>query len=150
MSCNWCYRRPNTRLNGRGEIGKGIAVPVGRATLGRIMDVLGNPIDENGDIQSKEKEIHQPSPAYVDLVPTPEIFTGIKVIDLLVPIPKGGKVGLFGGTGVGKTVTIMEFIRNIAVESKGLSVFTGVGERTREGMTFTTKWSKLECWKMLH
>ncbi len=121
-----------------GEIGKGIAVPVGRATLGRIMDVLGNPIDENGDIQSKEKrEIHQPSPAYVDLVPTPEILpTGIKVIDLLVPIPKGGKVGLFGGAGVGKTVTIMEFIRNIAVESKGLSVFTGVGERTREGNDF--------------
>ena len=121
-----------------GELGKGISVPVGRACLGRIMDVLGKPIDDCGEIKADAtREIHQPPPAYVDLVPTPEILhTGIKVIDLLVPIAKGGKVGLFGGAGVGKTVTIMEFIRNIAVGSKGLSVFTGVGERTREGNDF--------------
>ncbi|MDC3180618.1 F0F1 ATP synthase subunit beta [Gammaproteobacteria bacterium] len=125
-------------LSVEGTVGEGISVPVGRQTLGRIMDVLGNPIDDNGEIAASEKRaIHQPAPDYVDLVPTPEILpTGIKVIDLLVPIPKGGKVGLFGGAGVGKTVTIMEFIRNIAIESKGLSVFTGVGERTREGNDF--------------
>ncbi|UTC24537.1 F0F1 ATP synthase subunit beta [Candidatus Comchoanobacter bicostacola] len=121
-----------------GTIGEGISAPVGKACLGRIMDVLGNPIDEKGPIDTTERrQIHQAPPKYVELVQNPDLLlTGIKIIDLLVPITKGGKVGLFGGAGVGKTVTIMELIRNIAIESKGLSVFAGVGERTREGNDF--------------
>jgi len=112
-----------------------VEVPVGRETLGRIMNVLGEPIDEIGPINEKKKyPIHRPAPTLKELETTPEIFeTGIKVIDLLCPFPKGGKVGLFGGAGVGKTVIIMELIRNIATEHGGFSVFAGVGERTREG-----------------
>ncbi len=115
-----------------------IKVPVGTGTLGRIMDVLGNPVDEAGPIETEERAvIHRDPPAYADQSPTVEILeTGIKVIDLIMPIAKGGKVGLFGGAGVGKTVTLMELINNIAVEQQGLSVFAGVGERTREGNDF--------------
>lgn len=115
-----------------------IKVPVGTATLGRIMDVLGNPIDEAGPIATEERsEIHRAPPAYADQSASVEILeTGIKVIDLIMPIAKGGKVGLFGGAGVGKTVTLMELINNIAVQQQGLSVFAGVGERTREGNDF--------------
>jgi len=115
-----------------------ISVPTGVGTLGRIMDVLGNPIDGLGPIQSDSiKSIHRDPPAFADLVPRTELLTtGIKVIDLLIPFAKGGKVGLFGGAGVGKTVNMMELIRNIATEHKGYSVFTGVGERTREGNDF--------------
>jgi F-type H+-transporting ATPase subunit beta len=118
--------------------GAPIQVPVGQKTLGRIMDVLGNPIDEKGSIGAETHwGIHRKAPAYVDLAPALEILeTGIKVIDLIMPIAKGGKVGLFGGAGVGKTVTLMELIRNIAVEHSGFSVFAGVGERTREGNDF--------------
>ncbi len=118
--------------------GAPIQVPVGQKTLGRIMDVLGNPIDEKGPIGAEVHwGIHRKAPAYVDLAPAMEILeTGIKVIDLIMPIAKGGKVGLFGGAGVGKTVTLMELIRNIAVEHSGFSVFAGVGERTREGNDF--------------
>ncbi len=118
--------------------GAPIQVPVGQKTLGRIMDVLGNPIDEKGSIGAETHwGIHRKAPAYVDLAPALEILeTGIKVIDLIMPIAKGGKVGLFGGAGVGKTVTLMELIRNIAVEHSGFSVFAGVGERTREGTDF--------------
>ncbi len=118
--------------------GAPISVPVGTATLGRIMDVLGNPIDEKGDIgEEARRAIHQPSPAYEDLAATTELLqTGIKVIDLICPFAKGGKVGLFGGAGVGKTVNMMELIRNIAIEHSGYSVFAGVGERTREGNDF--------------
>lgn len=118
--------------------GAPIQVPVGQKTLGRIMDVLGRPIDEKGPIGSEVQwGIHRKAPAYVDLAPAVEILeTGIKVIDLIMPIAKGGKVGLFGGAGVGKTVTLMELIRNIAVEHSGFSVFAGVGERTREGNDF--------------
>ena len=118
--------------------GKQIEVPVGKATLGRIMDVLGRPIDEAGEIQTKERRaIHQPAPKFTDLATSKEIFeTGIKVIDLLCPFAKGGKVGLFGGAGVGKTVNMLELIRNIAIEHSGYSVFAGVGERTREGNDF--------------
>ena len=118
--------------------GAPIQVPVGQKTLGRIMDVLGNPIDEKGPIGAEAHwGIHRKAPAYVDLAPAMEILeTGIKVIDLIMPIAKGGKVGLFGGAGVGKTVTLMELIRNIAVEHSGFSVFAGVGERTREGNDF--------------
>jgi F-type H+/Na+-transporting ATPase subunit beta len=118
--------------------GAPISVPVGKATLGRIMDVLGQPIDEQGDIGAEESwPIHRKAPAYADQAPAVEILeTGIKVIDLIMPIAKGGKVGLFGGAGVGKTVTLMELIRNIAVEHSGYSVFAGVGERTREGNDF--------------
>jgi F-type H+-transporting ATPase subunit beta len=118
--------------------GKPISVPVGTATLGRIMDVLGNPIDEAGDIQTEElRAIHQNAPKFDEIAPTTELLeTGIKVIDLLCPFAKGGKVGLFGGAGVGKTVNMMELIRNIAIEHSGYSVFTGVGERTREGNDF--------------
>ena len=118
--------------------GAPIQVPVGQKTLGRIMDVLGNPIDEKGPIGAEAHwGIHRKAPAYVDLAPALEILeTGIKVIDLIMPIAKGGKVGLFGGAGVGKTVTLMELIRNIAVEHSGFSVFAGVGERTREGNDF--------------
>jgi F-type H+-transporting ATPase subunit beta len=118
--------------------GKPISVPVGTATLGRIMDVLGNPIDEAGDIQTEElRAIHRNAPKFDEIAPTTELLeTGIKVIDLLCPFAKGGKVGLFGGAGVGKTVNMMELIRNIAIEHSGYSVFTGVGERTREGNDF--------------
>ncbi|MCC2645032.1 MAG: atpD [Burkholderiales bacterium] len=118
--------------------GNPISVPVGTATLGRIMDVLGNPIDEAGPIQTEElRAIHQNAPKFDEIAPTTELLeTGIKVIDLLCPFAKGGKVGLFGGAGVGKTVNMMELIRNIAIEHSGYSVFTGVGERTREGNDF--------------
>ncbi len=113
-------------------------VPVGIETLGRIMDVLGNPIDECGPIGEKEKaSIHRDAPAYDELSASTELLeTGIKVIDLVCPFAKGGKVGLFGGAGVGKTVNMMELINNIATEHSGLSVFAGVGERTREGNDF--------------
>lgn len=118
--------------------GKPISVPVGKATLGRIMDVLGNPIDEAGDIQAeKHMSIHRKPPEFDELAPATELLeTGIKVIDLICPFAKGGKVGLFGGAGVGKTVNMMELIRNIAIEHSGYSVFAGVGERTREGNDF--------------
>ena len=115
-----------------------ISVPVGIETLGRIMDVLGNPIDEKGPIGAGESmSIHRKPPAYDELAASDELLeTGIKVIDLVCPFAKGGKVGLFGGAGVGKTVNMMELINNIATEHSGLSVFAGVGERTREGNDF--------------
>src|SRR5438105_11457470 len=118
--------------------GKAITVPVGRATLGRIMDVLGQPIDERGPVsQELTASIHRKPPAYDELSPSQELLeTGIKVIDLICPFAKGGKVGLFGGAGVGKTVNMMELINNIAKAHSGLSVFAGVGERTREGNDF--------------
>ena len=118
--------------------GKPISVPVGKATLGRIMDVLGRPIDEMGDIGTDvRRSIHQFAPKFDELSATNELLeTGIKVIDLICPFAKGGKVGLFGGAGVGKTVNMMELIRNIAIEHSGYSVFAGVGERTREGNDF--------------
>ncbi len=118
--------------------GAGITVPVGRATLGRIMDVLGNPIDERGPVdQAQTAPIHRKPPAYDELSPSQDLLeTGIKVIDLVCPFAKGGKVGLFGGAGVGKTVNMMELINNIAKAHSGLSVFAGVGERTREGNDF--------------
>ena len=117
---------------------RAIAVPVGEATLGRIMDVLGNPIDEVGPINAQDHwEIHRPAPSYEDQASTNELLeTGIKVIDLMCPFAKGGKVGLFGGAGVGKTVNMLELINNIATQHSGLSVFAGVGERTREGNDF--------------
>ncbi|OYT98544.1 MAG: F0F1 ATP synthase subunit beta [Burkholderiales bacterium PBB1] len=115
-----------------------ITVPVGRATLGRIMDVLGSPIDERGPVgQELTASIHRKPPAYDELSPSQDLLeTGIKVIDLVCPFAKGGKVGLFGGAGVGKTVNMMELINNIAKAHSGLSVFAGVGERTREGNDF--------------
>ncbi len=118
--------------------GQAILVPVGQATLGRIMDVLGNPVDNAGPIATEERmPIHREAPKLEDQATTTEILeTGIKVIDLIMPIAKGGKIGLFGGAGVGKTVTLMELIRNIAVAHSGFSVFAGVGERTREGNDF--------------
>jgi F-type H+-transporting ATPase subunit beta len=118
--------------------GAPISVPVGTETLGRIMDVLGNPIDERGPIGEQERSsIHRPAPTYEELAASEELLeTGIKVIDLVCPFAKGGKVGLFGGAGVGKTVNMMELINNIATEHSGLSVFAGVGERTREGNDF--------------
>ncbi|HIM38982.1 MAG TPA: F0F1 ATP synthase subunit beta [Methylophaga aminisulfidivorans] len=118
--------------------GKAISVPVGKKTLGRIMDVLGNPIDEKGDIGEEERwGIHRKAPSFDELAASNELLeTGIKVIDLVCPFAKGGKVGLFGGAGVGKTVNMMELIRNIAIEHSGYSVFAGVGERTREGNDF--------------
>ena len=118
--------------------GEPISVPVGKPTLGRIMDVLGRPIDEAGPIVSETKRaIHQKAPAFDQLSPSAELLeTGIKVIDLICPFAKGGKVGLFGGAGVGKTVNMMELINNIAKAHSGLSVFAGVGERTREGNDF--------------
>ncbi|BAL93568.1 F0F1 ATP synthase subunit beta [Rubrivivax gelatinosus] len=120
------------------DTGAGITVPVGKATLGRIMDVLGNPIDERGPVdQTHTATIHRKAPAYDELSPSQELLeTGIKVIDLICPFAKGGKVGLFGGAGVGKTVNMMELINNIAKAHSGLSVFAGVGERTREGNDF--------------
>src|SRR5689334_4326229 len=118
--------------------GAPIMVPVGPKTLGRIMDVLGRPIDEAGDIGAeKTMSIHRKAPEFEELAPSQELLeTGIKVIDLICPFAKGGKVGLFGGAGVGKTVNMMELIRNIAIEHSGYSVFAGVGERTREGNDF--------------
>lgn len=118
--------------------GAPISVPVGVKTLGRIMDVLGSPIDERGPIGEESRlPIHRPAPKIVDQAASAELLeTGIKVIDLLCPFAKGGKVGLFGGAGVGKTVNMMELIRNIAIEHSGYSVFAGVGERTREGNDF--------------
>ncbi|MFO1453209.1 MAG: F0F1 ATP synthase subunit beta [Lysobacterales bacterium] len=118
--------------------GRAISVPVGIGTLGRIMDVLGNPIDEAGPVAADTTwEIHRAAPSYEDQASTNELLeTGIKVIDLVCPFAKGGKVGLFGGAGVGKTVNMMELINNIAKQHSGLSVFAGVGERTREGNDF--------------
>ncbi|MCY3750994.1 MAG: F0F1 ATP synthase subunit beta [Gammaproteobacteria bacterium] len=118
--------------------GAPISVPVGEKTLGRIMNVLGDPIDERGPVTAEEKwSIHRDAPTFTDLSPTTELLeTGIKVIDLICPFAKGGKVGLFGGAGVGKTVNMMELINNIATQHSGLSVFAGVGERTREGNDF--------------
>ena len=118
--------------------GAPISIPVGTGTLGRIMDVLGNPIDEIGPVEHERKmPIHRDPPSYQEQsTETEALETGIKVIDLIMPIAKGGKVGLFGGAGVGKTVTLMELIRNIAIEHSGYSVFAGVGERTREGNDF--------------
>lgn len=118
--------------------GAAISVPVGTATLGRIMDVLGNPIDQRGEIGEQERmPIHRKAPSYSEQAASNELLeTGIKVIDLVCPFAKGGKVGLFGGAGVGKTVNMMELIRNIAIEHSGYSVFAGVGERTREGNDF--------------
>ena len=115
-----------------------ISVPVGTGTLGRIMDVLGRPIDEAGPIDTEDfLPIHRAAPSYAEQAASAEILeTGIKVIDLIIPFAKGGKVGLFGGAGVGKTVNMMELIRNIAIEHEGFSVFAGVGERTREGNDF--------------
>jgi len=120
------------------DTGEPIAVPVGTGTLGRIMDVLGNPIDNVGDVVTDEKwAIHRTAPTFEEQSGSTELLeTGIKVIDLLCPFAKGGKVGLFGGAGVGKTVNMMELIRNIAAEHSGYSVFAGVGERTREGNDF--------------
>jgi F-type H+-transporting ATPase subunit beta len=117
------------------DTGQSITVPVGEAALGRIVNVLGDPVDEQGPVEAKERwPIHREAPAFVDLTPKTEIFeTGIKVVDLIAPYVKGGKTGLFGGAGVGKTVIIMELINNIAQEHGGRSVFCGVGERTREG-----------------
>ena len=118
------------------DTGAPISVPVGDQTLGRIFNLLGNPIDQNGNVPNPNKKypIHRPAPSYEELLPvTSTLETGIKVIDLLAPYPKGGKVGLFGGAGVGKTVIVMELIHNIATEHGGVSVFCGVGERTREG-----------------
>src|SRR5687768_6095666 len=118
--------------------GDQIRVPVGTKTLGRIMDVLGKPIDEMGPVGAEQtRSIHQKAPAFDELSASTELLeTGIKVIDLVCPFAKGGKVGLFGGAGVGKTVNMMELIRNIAIEHSGYSVFAGVGERTREGNDF--------------
>src|SRR5204862_528131 len=115
-----------------------ISVPVGKGTLGRIMNVLGRPIDDGGPIKSdKKRSIHQIAPRFDELSPSVELLeTGIKVIDLICPFSKGGKIGLFGGAGVGKTVNMLELINNIATQHSGLSVFAGVGERTREGNDF--------------
>ena len=118
--------------------GAPITVPVGEVALGRILDVLGRPVDEEGPLNSEHHlPIHRTAPSFAEQMPTAEMLeTGIKVVDLIMPIAKGGKIGLFGGAGVGKTVAIMELINNIAKEHSGLSVFAGVGERTREGNDF--------------
>src|ERR1700682_644778 len=118
--------------------GAPISVPVGVGTLGRIMNVLGRPIDEAGPIMSEERRsIHRAAPKFDELSPSVDLLeTGIKVIDLICPFAKGGKIGLFGGAGVGKTVNMLELINNIATQHSGLSVFAGVGERTREGNDF--------------
>jgi F-type H+-transporting ATPase subunit beta len=118
--------------------GAPISVPVGPAVLGRIMDVLGRPIDERGPVEAGERRaIHQPAPKFDELAPSVELLeTGIKVMDLICPFAKGGKIGLFGGAGVGKTVNMLELINNIAMQHSGLSVFAGVGERTRVGNDF--------------
>ena len=120
------------------DTGAAINVPVGKKTLGRIMDVLGNPIDEAGPINEESRlPIHREAPSFADQAANNDLLeTGIKVIDLICPFAKGGKVGLFGGAGVGKTVNMLELIRNIAIEHSGYSVFAGVGERTREGNDF--------------
>jgi F-type H+-transporting ATPase subunit beta len=117
------------------DTGQPIAVPVGDETLGRIINVIGEPVDEAGPVKTKEKRaIHQPAPSYVEQSTEAQVLvTGIKVVDLLAPYAKGGKIGLFGGAGVGKTVLIMELINNVAKAHGGYSVFAGVGERTREG-----------------
>ena len=117
------------------DSGKPISVPVGQETLGRMFDVLGNPIDQKGDVGTKSTSpIHRSAPKQENLTTSSEMFeTGIKVVDLMEPYTRGGKTGLFGGAGVGKTVLIQELIRNIATEHGGFSVFAGVGERTREG-----------------
>src|SRR5579862_6971621 len=118
------------------DTGGPISVPVGEQSLGRIFNLLGDPLDEKGPLPNPDKRypIHRPAPTFEDQVPVRSLFeTGIKVVDLLAPYAKGGKIGLFGGAGVGKTVVIMELIRNIATEHGGYSVFAGVGERTREG-----------------
>src|SRR6202521_3669811 len=118
--------------------GAPISVPGGPATLGRVMDVLGRPIDERGPVNSEQRRsIHAAAPRFDELSPSVELLeTGIKVIDLICPFAKGGKIGLFGGAGVGKTVNMLELINNIATQHSGLSVFAGVGERTREGNDF--------------
>jgi len=123
------------------DLGKGISVPVGRETLGRIFNVLGETVDNGPAVETKERwDIHRSAPAYEELSTSTEILeTGIKVIDLICPYAKGGKIGMFGGAGVGKTVMIMELINNIARQHGGLSVFTGVGERTREGNDLYTE-----------
>jgi F-type H+-transporting ATPase subunit beta len=130
--------------------GAPISVPVGKGTLGRIMDVLGRPIDEGGPIKTKERRaIHQAAPKFDELSPSVELLeTGIKVIDLICPFAKGGKIGLFGGAGVGKTVTMLELINNIATKHSGLSVFAGVGERTREGNDFYHEMVEAEVIKL--
>jgi len=117
------------------DTGSPIKVPVGKSTLGRVMDLLGNPVDDGGPVKGEDYfPIHRAAPKLEEQDPTPKVFqTGLKVVDLLCPFPKGGKIGLFGGAGVGKTVLVQELIRNIAVEAGGVSVFAGVGERTREG-----------------
>src|ERR1700724_149806 len=117
------------------DTGQPISVPVGDETLGRIINVVGEPVDEAGPVKAAERRaIHQPTPAYTDQSTEAQILvTGIKVVDLLAPYAKGGKIGLFGGAGVGKTVMIMELINNVAKAHGGYSVFAGVGERTREG-----------------
>ncbi len=123
--------------------GNPISVPVGKPTLGRIINVLGDPIDEKGPIQADRLPIHRPAPSFDEQAANDELLeTGIKVIDLICPFAKGGKIGLFGGAGVGKTVNMLELIRNIAVEHSGYSVFTGVGERTREGNDFYLEMSE--------
>src|SRR5256714_3838249 len=130
--------------------GAPISVPVGKGTLGRIMDVLGRPIDEVGPIKSDERRsIHQIAPKFDELSPSVELLeTGIKVIDLICPFAKGGKIGLFGGAGVGKTVNMLELINNIATQHSGLSVFAGVGERTREGNDFYHEMIEAEVVKL--
>jgi len=130
--------------------GAPISVPVGQGTLGRIMDVLGRPIDEGGPIKSdKLRSIHQAAPKFDELSPSVELLeTGIKVIDLICPFAKGGKIGLFGGAGVGKTVNMLELINNIATQHSGLSVFAGVGERTREGNDFYHEMIEAEVVKL--
>ena len=127
-----------TRGVGVDNTGAPISVPVGPKTLGRIMDVLGEPVDGKGEVGADDAwAIHRPAPSYTDQAAAVEVLeTGIKVIDLICPFNKGGKIGLFGGAGVGKTVSLMELIRNIATEHSGSSVFAGVGERTREGNDF--------------
>src|SRR6201981_1669726 len=117
------------------DTGGPISVPVGHGTLGRVMNVVGEPVDNLGPIQAKQRmPIHRPAPLFEDQATTAEMFeTGVKVIDLIQPFLKGGKIGLFGGAGVGKTVVIMELINNVAKQHGGFSVFGGVGERTREG-----------------
>ncbi|MGD9714417.1 MAG: F0F1 ATP synthase subunit beta, partial [Thermomicrobiales bacterium] len=123
--------------------GAAITVPVGPETLGRILNVTGEPIDEQGPVEAQTHyPIHRPAPSFEDQSTQVEVFeTGIKVIDLIAPFTKGGKTGVFGGAGVGKTVIITELIRNIAAEHAGVSVFTGVGERTREG---TALWGEMQ------
>src|SRR5882724_359416 len=126
------------------DTGAPISVPVGDGVMGRIFDVCGNPVDERGPVKAdKTYPIHRPAPKLVDLSPSPEVLpTGIKVIDLMCPFLKGGKVGAFGGAGTGKTVLIMELINNIAKLHGGVSVFAGVGERTREGGDFYKEMSE--------